>query len=112
MFESSKKCKFCGFNWPHPKGPTSCPAWGKECRKCLQKNHFARCCQNENLKQDSKRIVKATWRSCESAESSDSDEGTVGHVYELHNTNSMHERVMINIEGNPLISLLIQDLVA
>ena len=40
-FESDKKCKFCGFDWPHPKGPTSCPAWGKECRKCQQKNHFA-----------------------------------------------------------------------
>ena len=23
-FESDKKCKFCGFDWPHPKGPTSC----------------------------------------------------------------------------------------
>ena len=100
MFESSKKCKFCGFNWPHPKGPTSCPAWGKECHKCLQKNHFARCCQDEKPRKDSKRVVKATWRSCESAESSDSDEGTVGHVYELHN--GMHERVTINIEGKPI----------
>ncbi len=50
---------------------------------------------------DSKRVVKATWRSCESAESSDSDEGTVRHVYELHN--GMHERVTINIEGKPIV---------
>jgi predicted HicB family RNase H-like nuclease len=45
MFDTNRKCKFCGFDWPHPKRPTSCPAWGKECRKCLQKNHFARCCK-------------------------------------------------------------------
>ena len=43
-FETTKKCKFCGFNWPHVNGQISCPAWGKECHKCSQKNHFARCC--------------------------------------------------------------------
>ena len=99
MFDTNRKCKFCGFDWPHPKGPTSCPAWGKECPKCLQKNHFARCCKEEKFK-DSKTTVKATWQLCESLESSDSDEETVGHVYEIDSRT--HERVIVKVEEKPV----------
>ena len=81
---------------------TSCPAWGKECRKtrkCLQKNHLARCCKEETF-MDSKKTVKATWRLCESSESSDSDEGTVGHVYEIDSRT--HERVIVKVKEKPV----------
>ena len=64
MFEPNNKCKFCGGDWPHPKGQVSCPAYGKECRKCLRKNYFARCCRNH---QDGKgKPIRGTWRACES----------------------------------------------
>lgn len=36
------RCRQC--NWLH--GPTSCPAYGKSCRLCNKKNHFAACCRN------------------------------------------------------------------
>ena len=36
-------CKFCAGR--HSQGKESCPAWGKECRKCAGKNHFARACR-------------------------------------------------------------------
>jgi hypothetical protein len=99
LFDTNRKCKFCGFDCPHPKRPTSCPAWGKECRKCLQKNRFSRCCKEEKFK-DSKKTVKATWRLCESSESSDSDEGTVRHVYETDSRT--HERVIVKVEEKPV----------
>ena len=40
----SKKisCKFCGYE--HPLDKKKCPAWGKTCKKCKQKNHFAKKC--------------------------------------------------------------------
>ena len=34
----------CGGEWPHQNGP--CPARGKECRKRLKNNHFARVCRS------------------------------------------------------------------
>ena len=72
-FETIKKCKFCGFNWPHANGQISCPVWGKECfHKCFQKNHFARCCLSKV--ENKSKMVRATWRACESSES-DSDSG-------------------------------------
>ena len=40
----SKKisCKFCGYE--HPLDKKKCPAWGKTCKKCKQKNYFAKKC--------------------------------------------------------------------
>ena len=41
--ESKKiSCKFCGFE--HPPEKKKCPGWGKMCKKCKQKNHFAKKC--------------------------------------------------------------------
>ena len=40
--ESKKICKFCGHE--HPPEKKKCPAWGKTCKKCKQKNHFAKKC--------------------------------------------------------------------
>lgn len=35
-------CKFCGKQ--HMKRREECPAWGKNCNKCGEKNHFAAKC--------------------------------------------------------------------
>ena len=39
----SMQCFKCGFDYPHEN---KCPAEGKECKACGQRNHFARCCRN------------------------------------------------------------------
>ena len=99
IFEASKKCKFCGFDWPHPKGQVSCPAWGKECHKCSQKNHFARCCRNEAREKRKQKSVRATWRSCESSESESEDE-FIGQINKFGT--GMHERVIVKVRGRPI----------
>lgn len=43
---SSTECKYC----PYEHGPRSCPAYGKECRKCGKKNHFQSKCQQRYVK--------------------------------------------------------------
>ena len=35
-------CKFCGFE--HVLDRKKCPAWGKACKRCKEKNHFAKKC--------------------------------------------------------------------
>ena len=96
-FETAKKCKFCGFNWPHANGQISCPAWGKECHECFQKNHFACCCLNEA--ENKSKMVQATWRACESSEP-DSDEKIIGRVYESES--ELHEKVIVKVKGQPI----------
>lgn len=39
-------CRNCGHQYPHDKGPDSCPAKGKQCRSCGKLNHFSRCCRS------------------------------------------------------------------
>ena len=46
--QSGKKentCRRCGHNWPYVKH--SCPAQGKQCRKCGKFNHFQECCKSK-----------------------------------------------------------------
>ncbi len=38
-------CGLCGGQYPHRKGPESCPAYGKTCHQCGKANHFAKCCR-------------------------------------------------------------------
>ncbi len=39
-------CYNCGGHWPHEAGLNSYPAFGKECRNCLKKGHFASVCRS------------------------------------------------------------------
>ena len=36
-------CSKCGMSHP----PRECPAWGKKCHKCGNKNHFSTCCRSK-----------------------------------------------------------------
>jgi len=47
-------CKFCGSR--HERKKESCPAWGKDCRKCGKKNHFSNKCHGK--KEESSSSVK------------------------------------------------------
>ena len=47
-----KTCSKCSTSHP----PRECPAWGKKCHKCGNKNHFSTCCRSKQKgPQDSKR---------------------------------------------------------
>ena len=39
-----KTCSRCGQSHP----PRECPAWGKYCHKCGNKNHFSMCCRSRD----------------------------------------------------------------
>ena len=41
-----QRCKFCGGK--HVLRKELCPAYGKECNKCKQKNHFGNCCSQQH----------------------------------------------------------------
>ena len=43
-----KDCKSCGYQ--HPANREWCPAFGKECRKCGKRNHFASRCKSKEVK--------------------------------------------------------------
>lgn len=60
MFEKQKNprdseevnCEHCGLK--HRKEREDCPAYGKKCVKCRQKNHFAQVCKQGFSKQQKK----------------------------------------------------------
>ena len=41
-------CKYCGKNHK----PRECPAFGRICKKCHKKNHFAKVCKSPKTKKD------------------------------------------------------------
>lgn len=43
---TNKMCAGCGKPF-HPKGRSTCPAYGKTCRKCNKINHFANVCRSQ-----------------------------------------------------------------
>ena len=46
--ESKKiSCKICGYD--HPLVKRKCPVWGKTCKRCNGKNHFAKKCSKKNV---------------------------------------------------------------
>ena len=56
------KCMYCGSR--HVKG--RCPAFGKTCKKCLRKNHFAAVCQSQGGRSEprkSERVHEVTQES-------------------------------------------------
>ena len=42
----SNQCKYCGGAYAWKK--EACPAFGKTCKKCKEKNHFARFCKQSD----------------------------------------------------------------
>ncbi|XP_053380302.1 uncharacterized protein K02A2.6-like [Mercenaria mercenaria] len=45
--QKQRKCRNCGFEYPHK---TKCPAQGKECLYCHKKNHFESVCRSKTMK--------------------------------------------------------------
>ncbi|CAB4015835.1 Hypothetical predicted protein, partial [Paramuricea clavata] len=47
--QSGKKvsCKFCGYE--HAPDKKKCPAWGKTCNRCKERNHFAKKCKKTSV---------------------------------------------------------------
>ena len=40
-----RDCKYCG--WRHERKKEKCPAFGKTCNKCEEKDHFSNVCQQQ-----------------------------------------------------------------
>ena len=53
---SARSCYNCGGPWPHQS--KRCPAYGKVCMKCGQKNHFAAYCSNNKASNGKPRKAK------------------------------------------------------
>jgi len=45
---TNKPCAGCGKQF-HPKGRSTCPAWGKVCKNCNKINHFANVCRSSKV---------------------------------------------------------------
>ena len=85
-----QKCFGCGRAWPHPGGKTKCPAWGKDCRKCHKRNHFANVCKSKS----SANQVKVGYDD-ESSESTSSSE-SYGYSLNASQTLKANDRLEIN----------------
>ena len=66
-------CKFCDSK--HPMKKEECPAWGKSCNLCKQKNHFASKCQVKKSKVNPRKVrhIQSTDESVVSGHYSDSE---------------------------------------
>lgn len=67
----SKLCKFCGYN--HVLQKEKCPAWGKLCKNCSGRNHFAKQCKGRVASAPAKAKPKAV-HNVNEADSDASDE--------------------------------------
>jgi hypothetical protein len=70
-----KICKFCGLS--HVFVKSECPAWGKTCSLCKQKNHFAKKCPNTK---ESHTSYKEVHRVAEDDSSESDDEEWINSV--------------------------------
>ncbi len=59
--KSNNNCFNCGGQYPHTRGPESCPAYGTECGACHKFNHFARVCRSSSRGQDDRKPKSMPW---------------------------------------------------
>ena len=52
-----KTCKSCGYEWPHAKGQSSCPAKNNVCRHCNKKGHFEKVCSRSQKSKNISSII-------------------------------------------------------
>jgi hypothetical protein len=62
------ECEHCGYNEHNTIG-NQCPAKGKQCKKCLKYNHFARVCKS------------STGRKVQEVDKDEDETFFIGHVY-------------------------------
>ena len=54
----TSECKFCGYT--HVLEKTKCPAWGKTCKSCSGRNHFAKKCNKSQKTPTVREIDKSS----------------------------------------------------
>ena len=102
-------CNYCGFN-THPPGK-DCPAYGKECRTCKKKNHFAKMCRSgkntrkpdrhTNQPSRQRQQVKATHEVSDCSTSDKELDKIVKHL-QIHKINQLDENpryIEVQVEG-------------
>ena len=96
-FKSGNTCFRCGGIYPHPN---SCPAEGKECKKCLKTGHFARCCKSsEGRKLRGNRSVNKLATS-NSSESSDNNDDENSYLFTLFDSENPDEFMSYSTEND------------
>ena len=105
---STSKCRNCDRSYPHRGGRTSCPAYGKQCRKCGKMNHFQAVCRSEPTRPNigkSKRTPGEQHRVVRNVnEDSESDEHDLFNitVHSLKQDNTKHTLFDVEINGTKM----------
>ena len=93
--DNKKSCYFCGGVFPHVKGRTSCPAYGKVCNSCKLPNHFSKCCNNREKVNQVDDVV------ARSSDSSNTESGDEQHVYTVNEqkVNIVNANINVKLEN-------------
>lgn len=85
-------CKFCGNK--HVRSREECPAWGKSCKKCGEKNHFAVKCSK--LQKPASKQRKKKQRVHAMASSSSSEEYLLTMSVDRIDSHKLYAKMVVN----------------
>ena len=72
-----RDCKYCGTNHQ----PRQCPAYGKTCKHCGKKNHFAKKCHSRGQSQSGNTVSKKSFKYREvNVDQESSDDGQIDEI--------------------------------
>ena len=94
-----KSCFNCGGDYPHLKGRSSCPAFGKSCSKCQLPNHFARVCRK---KVNNLQTNPTETDSGDTSESSDNEYSYTVPFVQKSNINNVTANIKIKLENKKI----------
>ena len=80
--KNDKDCDY--FGQSHRKGKRNCPAYGKECDKCGDKNHFKMVCRSDESRRDMRRLDRANGKKSKHRRN-------VHEIEECHDDNTMED---------------------
>ena len=108
---TGKTCGNCGYEWPHAKGKSACPAKHNVCKFCKIKGHFERVCRRKNSKEVSSIIIGAIQRIMSMSTSEKSKlpklNVTVGHDNEIEKTDVVTDTgAMVTVAGESYLKIL------
>lgn len=96
----NSNCRNCGGKWPHEGGQQSCPARGKECRKCGKSNHFAKFCRSQPEPQNKPRNKQFNKpKALHQVTATQSNDSETEYVYNINGVDLPYATVHIHKTG-------------